>query len=90
MLSKQILRSGTSNGANIEEALGGQSKKDFYAKLNIAYKELRETHYWLRLLYDSGYLKSEEAQSLIIDCEELLKINGSIISTIKKQKLSDK
>ena len=50
VLSKQLLRSGTSIGANIEEAIGGQSRKDFFAKLTIAYKEARESHYWIRLL----------------------------------------
>ena len=54
VLSKQLLRSGTSIGANIEEAIGGQSSKDFYAKLTIAYKEARETHYWIRLLRDTN------------------------------------
>ena len=55
VLSKQMLRSGTSIGANVEEAIGGQSKADFISKLSIAYKEARETLYWLRLLNDSGY-----------------------------------
>ncbi len=59
VLSKQILRSGTSIGANIEEAVGSQSQKDFIAKLSIAYKESRETHYWIRLLKDSDYIKKE-------------------------------
>ncbi len=54
VLSKQILRCGTSIGANIEEAIGGQSKKDFFAKLTISYKEARECHYWIRLLSDTG------------------------------------
>lgn len=53
VLSKQLLRSGTSIGANIEEAIGGQTDKDFFAKLTIAYKEARETHYWIRLLTDT-------------------------------------
>jgi four helix bundle protein len=83
-LSKQILRSGTSIGANIEEAIGGQSKKDFIAKLSISYKEARETHYWLRLLTDTGYLPKKLSTSLLNDCEELLKIIGSIIKTSKK------
>lgn len=56
ILSKQLLRSGTSIGANIEEAIGGQSRKDFFAKLTIAYKEARESHYWIRILTDSDYL----------------------------------
>lgn len=62
VLSKQLLRSGTSIGANIEEAIGGQSSKDFYAKLTIAYKEARETHYWIRLLRDTNYLKKTKAK----------------------------
>lgn len=61
VLSKQLLRCGTSIGANIEEAIGGQSDKDFYAKLTIAYKEARETHYWIRLMKDTDYLSQEEA-----------------------------
>ena len=64
ILSKQLLRSGTSIGANIEEAIGGQSEKDFFAKLTISYKEARETHYWIRLFGDTGYLTKEECQSL--------------------------
>ncbi len=82
-LSKQILRSGTSIGANIEEAIGGQSKKDFIAKLSIAYKEARETHYWLRLLYDSDYIDHKAFVSIIDECDELLKLLGSIQKTIK-------
>ena len=56
VLSKQLLRSGTSIGANVEEAIGGQSEKDFFAKITIAYKEARESKYWIRLLKDTGYL----------------------------------
>ena len=83
VLSKQVLRSGTSIGANIEEGIGGQSERDFFAKLNIAYKEARETKYWLRLLRDTGYLTQDEAISCLSDCEELLRIIGSIINTMK-------
>lgn len=83
VLSKQLLRSGTSIGANIEEAIGGQSGKDFYAKLTIAYKEARETHYWIRLLTDTNYLSKEENESLLLDVEELLKIIGSIQKTLR-------
>ena len=83
VLSKQLLRSGTSIGANIEEAIGGQSDKDFYAKLTIAYKEARETHYWIRLLTDTKYLSKEESQSLLSNLDELLKIIGSIQKTMK-------
>jgi len=83
VLSKQLLRSGTSIGANIEEAIGGQSGKDFFAKLTIAYKEARETHYWIRLLKDTDYLTKEQSESLLEDINELLKIIGSIQKTIR-------
>lgn len=84
-LSKQILRSGTSVGANVEEAIGAQSQKDFYMKLNISYKEARETHYWLRILHDTNYLDEKQFQSIINDCDELLKITGTIIKTMKSK-----
>ncbi|MEW7290534.1 four helix bundle protein [Aquimarina sp. 2304DJ70-9] len=83
--SKQILKSGTSIGANIEEAIGGQSTRDFLAKVSIAYKEARETHYWLRLLRDSKYLSNNESHILIEKCDELLKIIGSIQKTTKSK-----
>ena len=85
VLSKQLLRSGTSIGANTEEAIGGQSDKDFFAKLNIVYKESRETHYWIRLMNDTNYFDESQAKSLLTDCEEILKIVGSIIKTIKNK-----
>ena len=66
VLSKQLLRSGTSIGANVEEAIGGQSRKDFYAKLTIAYKEARESHYWIRLLNDTEYLTDIDVESLFL------------------------
>lgn len=83
VLSKQVLKSGTSIGANVEEAIGGQSRRDFLAKISIAYKETRETHYWLRLLRDSNFLETDVAHSLLGNCEELLKILGSIQKTTK-------
>jgi four helix bundle protein len=73
-LSAQILKSGTSIGANIEEAIGGSSRKDFKAKLDISYKESRETKYWLRLLKDTNFIDINLYNSLVADCEELLKI----------------
>ena len=85
VLSKQILRCGTSIGANIEEAVGAQSEKDFLSKISIGYKEARETKYWLRLLNDSGYLEEEQAQSLVQDIEEMLKMLGSIQKTMKQK-----
>jgi four helix bundle protein len=83
VLSKQLLRSGTSVGANIEEAIGGQSKADFFAKLTIAYKEARESKYWIRLLRDSDYLTIEQSDDLLKDVEEILKIIGSIQKSIR-------
>ncbi|MFH1193887.1 MAG: four helix bundle protein [bacterium] len=77
-LLKQVLRSGTSIGANIEEAVGGCSKKDFISKMAIAYKEARETNYWIRLLEKSDYITVKEANLLLDDCEELLRIIGAI------------
>ncbi|HEY0459376.1 MAG TPA: four helix bundle protein [Pyrinomonadaceae bacterium] len=83
VLSKQFLRSGTSIGANAEEAIGGQSRPDFVAKMNIAYKEARETNYWIRLLQATDYFAEAQAKSLLSDNEELLKIISSILITTK-------
>ena len=79
----QLLRSGTSIGANIEEAIGGSSRKDFVYKLEIAYKEARETNYWIRLLKESELLETKLANSFIEDCNEILKILTSIINSSK-------
>ena len=79
ILSKQILRSGTSIGANITEAIYGSSRRDFVAKLQIAKKEAAETRYWLELLHDGAYLSNQEYRSLINDCNEILSILISII-----------
>ena len=83
VLSKQVLRSGTSVGANVEEAIGGLSKKDFAARMGIAYKEARETSYWLRLLNDSGYIDDAAFASMHNDCEELLKLLYTIVQSAK-------
>lgn len=83
ILSKQILRSGTSVGANIEEALGGSSKRDFKAKMNIAYKEARETKYWLKLMKDTDYIDIRAFNSIYDDCDELLKLLYTIIQSSK-------
>lgn len=85
VLSKQILRSGTSIGANVEEAIGGQSLKDFFSKISIAYKEARETIYWIKLLKTTHYLSREEAFSLLEDADEICKIIGTIQKTIKNK-----
>jgi len=84
-LARQILKSGTSIGANVEESIGGYSRKDFSAKMGIAYKEARETKYWLRLLHDTNIIDSEIFVSMEKDCEEILKIVGSILKTLKKK-----
>ncbi|MDI3320501.1 four helix bundle protein [Pinibacter soli] len=76
----QLLRSGTSIGANAEEAIGGSSRKDFVHKLKIAYREARETRYWLRLLKATDIVEEKIANSLINDCEEILKILTAIIN----------
>jgi len=83
-LSKQILRCGTSIGANVEEAIGGHSKKEFLSKMNIAYKEAREVNYFLRLLRDSEFIGLKLASSFIIDSEELIKILTQIQLTTKQ------
>ncbi len=82
-LSLQILRSGTSIGANLEEAIGAQTKKDFVAKLSVAYKETRETLYWLKLLYRTGYIQEEHYNSLRSDCSEIEKLLSSSLLTAK-------
>jgi four helix bundle protein len=83
-LSLQVLRSGTSIGANIEEAIGGASKRDFLNKLQVAYKEARETNYWLRLFSKSGLLQVKLADSFIADCNELIKILTSILNATRR------
>jgi four helix bundle protein len=85
-LSGQLLRSGTSIGANIEAAVGGASKKDFANKLNIAYKEARETKYWLRLLRDSGVIELKLAESFLRDCEELLRLLYTTLRTTRNDR----
>ena len=84
ILSKQVLRSSTSIGANIEEAQAGQSKKDFIAKISISFKEARETRYWLRLLKDTGILEGELANSLLKDCEEVIYIISAILKSSRE------
>lgn len=84
ILTNQLLRSGTSIGANIEEAIGGQPRKDFHAKLCIAYKEAREASYGIRLMTDTGFIDKNLSESLLLDNEEILKIVGSIIKTLRQ------
>jgi four helix bundle protein len=82
-LCSQLLKSGTSIGANIEEAIGASSRKDFIAKLAIAYREARESNYWLRLLKEDGLLDQKLAESFLADCTELQKILSAIINSSK-------
>lgn len=85
VLSKQLLRSGTSIGANIEESIGGASGKDFIHKINIAYKESRESIYWLKLLSATNFIEQSDFENLHNDAEELCKILGKIKITIKNR-----
>lgn len=84
VLSKQILRSGTSIGANIAEAEQAQSRSDFVSKMNIALKELSETKYWLKLLHATDYISKEEKTSILNDCIEIEKILVSIIKSSRQ------
>jgi four helix bundle protein len=87
-LCSQILNSGTSIGANVEEAVGGASRKDFINKLQTAYKESRETRYWLRLLKDGKFIEKKLAESFIQDCEEIIRILTTILNSSKGGKNS--
>ncbi len=80
-IANQILKSGTSIGANVKEAIRAQSKADFYAKMNIALKECSETEYWLELLNESDYISKEQFESIYSDYEEIIKILVSITKT---------
>ncbi len=84
VLSKQILRSGTSIGANIQEAQGSFSKKDFIYKFQISLKEARETHYWLRLLKDTGFIQENQAEELLNEVKDLINILTAILISAKK------
>jgi len=83
VLSKQVLKSGTSIGANIEESVHAQSKVDFVHKLSIAQKEANETNYWLRLLKDAGYIEEKHAESFLTDCGEIQRLLTASIKTAK-------
>ena len=85
IMSKQLVRSGTSIGANVYEALQGQSRADFIAKMSIALKEAAETGYWLELLHETGYLSDCEYQSVQNDCEEVVKLLTSIIKSSREK-----
>ena len=82
-ISRQILRSGTSRGANVSEAQQAQSQADFLTKMNIALKEANETKFWLRLLRDCKYISDELAESLLLDCYRIIKILATIVGKVK-------
>jgi four helix bundle protein len=84
VLSKQLLKSSTSIGANIEEAIEGFSRNDFKYKISISYKEARETQYWIRLLTSTGYFSEEEGRSALADLDELLKMLMSTLKTLNR------
>ena len=84
IIGKQLLRSGTSIGANVREALRAQTRPDFITKLNVALKEASETEYWIELLRDSDYISSSQSESMLADCVELLKILTSIVKKSKE------
>ncbi|WP_425448024.1 four helix bundle protein [Dethiothermospora halolimnae] len=84
VISKQLLRCGTSIGANIEEGCSAQSRKDFINKLSIAQKESYETRYWLKLLRDSEIIETIYIKSMLKDCEEIIKLISKILVTTKK------
>ena len=86
VLSKQLVRNGTSVGANVSEAQRAQSKADFSAKMYIALKEAEESAYWILLLRESGFLTDKEFDSIGLDCEELIKILISITKTTAPRK----
>jgi four helix bundle protein len=83
VLSKQLLRCATSIGANAEEASAGISLKEFIAKYQIAYKEAKESRYWLRLLKDSNYLDNNKATEALLKCEEIIRIINAILQSAK-------
>ena len=83
VLSKQILRSGTSIGANVRESVNAQSRMDFINKLNIALKEANETEYWLELLHESDYLNDQQFESIYNDCGKIAATLTKIIKTTK-------
>ena len=89
ILSKQLLRCGTSIGANVHEGVASESKKDFIHKLSIALKEANETSYWLNLLKDSKCISLESFRLMIGNCDELIKILNSIIMTTKQRYFSN-
>lgn len=88
ILGRQVLRSGTSVGANVEEAVAAYSRTDYIYKMNIALKEARETHYWLRLIGESDPVEPERLSDLLREADEIKKVLGSIVVNLKKHSKS--
>ena len=84
VLSKQLLKSGTSVGANVREAVRAQTRNDFISKMNIALKEISESEYWLELLYKTDYINAREFESIHQDCKTITKLLMSIVKTTKE------
>ncbi|MGI6444129.1 MAG: four helix bundle protein [Candidatus Ozemobacteraceae bacterium] len=89
-LANQLLRSGTSIGANVEEAQAGQSKADFIAKMSIARKEARETHYWLRLLKESEIVPESQLSEIVQEADEIIRILTAIVKTSQTRSSNEK
>ena len=89
VLSKQFIRAATSIGANIEEAIGALTRKQFISKMSIAYGEARETHYWIRLLTEADYIDSNAGVSMLEDCSELLRIMTAVLKSSKSSQDSE-
>jgi len=84
VIGKQLMRSGTSIGANVKEAIRGVSKADFTAKMSISLKEASESEFWIEILRDTSYITPDQAESLLEDCRELIKLLMTIIKTSKQ------
>lgn len=82
-LSNQLVRASSSIGANVEEALGGHSRREFSAKMSIAYKEAREAYYWIRLLIECGIIEERLSTSLKMDISEIIRILAAIVKSTK-------
>ena len=84
VLANQVFRSGTSIGANVEEAAASYSRDEYMYKMNIALKEARETHYWLRVVRGSSILEAERMDALVCETDEIKKVLGAIVSKLRK------
>ena len=85
ILARQVLKSGTSIGANVKEAVHGQSKPDFYAKMNVALKEAGETEYWLELLYEGGFIDFDTFTDVYAGCQELISLLTAVTKSEREE-----